>query len=143
MFQDKKQKVNKKVVKDFNITYGFLNRGANKSLFIQITSWLTVTNENINNYSEIFDRLTKKIKQEIYNDATYFDKNFYLVNLGVRKTGLVVGSKTYFDLEITLFSKHKPFTPSDKLDENINRTINKVIESVLTKNSNFKFNHKK
>lgn len=144
MFQDKKQKVIKTSTDSHNISYGFLNRTNNKSLFINITSWVTIVSEEEHNYNELFNLVVRGIKKYLNTKQSFHNNDFYLVDLGMRKSGLGFNSTSFLDLEITLFNKGVGyFEPSVELDSQIKEMVKDITETYLKDNEIFIYRHKK
>lgn len=144
MFQDKKQKVIKTSTNNHNITYGFLKRTENNSLFINITSWVTIVSQEEQDYNSIFNLIVKGIKKYLSTKQSFHKNDFYLVDLGMRKSGLGYNSKSYMDLEITLFMKGVGyFEPTIELDNQIKEIIKDITETYLKDNEIFNYSHKK
>lgn len=146
MFIDSKQKIVKKNIKNQNVKYGFLNCQNNKSMFINLTSWveLKAIDEEVN-YTLEFKKINKNIKRILFNELinSYFDPTNYIVDLDIRKNGLVSGMKSFLSCEITLFKNSGYFIPDDNLNLKINSIINKIVNQELTENKYFKFHLKK
>ena len=145
MFADKKQKVMKYIDENFKVKYGFLNRFNNKSLFINITSWVTINGDDSVDYVKEFDRFRKVIKQHLYSslDKEIFDNTKYLVDIDIRRNGLVANSTSYFELELTLFSSEEFFEPNEKLSDNIKQIISSISDTILLNRDDLKFSNKK
>lgn len=146
MFVDSKQKIVKKIVKGHNIKYGFLNCQNNKSMFININSWVELKKiDCFVDYSKEFKRINKNIKTIIYQELknSCFDQQNFIVDLDIRKNGLISGMKSFLSCEITLFNRNGYLTPDNNLEEKINKIISKVINEELSENNYFKFSPKK
>lgn len=146
MFVDSKQKIVKKEINNQNIKYGFLNCQKNNSMFINLNSWVELKrNDVFIDYGKEFKKINKNIKKIIYNELinTEIDSLNFIVDLDIRKNGLIPGMKSYLSCEITLFKVSGYFTPDEKLDKLINKVIKKIIHSELIENEYFKFHSKK
>lgn len=146
MFVDSKQKIVKKEINNQNIKYGFLNCQNNKSMFINLNSWVELKKiDKLIDYSKEFKKINKNIKKIIYNELinSNIDPLNFIVDLDIRKNGLIPGMKSYLSCEITLFKISGYFIPDEELDTKINKIIKKIIDSELIENEYFKFYSKK
>lgn len=146
MFVDKKQKINKIEIGNHKINYGFLNRKDNNSLFINISSWVKVINDSDKDFNKEMNLILKSIKQLIYNyNDSFYDNKKTIVSLDIRKNGFTYNTKSYLNIEITLFTNNENihFVPDDKLNNKILDLVNNILDTKLKDSSDFKFTLKK
>lgn len=91
------------------VFFGCVDNNKPKSLYINISSWVTPINESDDDYSKYLRELNKEIKQEIYktlnvNNKSFFIKERTIIDLDIRESGIRFGKKSFMSCEITLFS---------------------------------------
>ena len=87
------------------VIYGTVDSVNFKSLYLNIQTWVEpkTTSEN---WTRVVLNLSRQIKHTIFENInkTIFDDKF-IVDLDLRASGLMVGKKSFLNLEITLFFK--------------------------------------
>lgn len=144
MFTDKKQKVIKYDTNEFKVKYGFMDRFNNKSLFVNLTTWVKILGDG-KDYTKFFDKSRKRIKQYLFDnlEQDIYDNTKYIVDIDIRRNGLSNKNKSYLEIEITLFSKDKYFDQNNKLSESIESHIKTILETLFISETDFEFTIKK
>ena len=104
--------------------YGTVDSKNFKSLYINIQSWVSPKSEH-DNWNRIVCNLSKKIKHSVYNsiDSDLF-KEHTIVDLDLRSSGLSEGKKSFFNLEVNLYTTKEIDFKSPELKESIKKIIN-------------------
>lgn len=126
--------------KTTKITYGTVDSFELKSIYLNIQTWVEPQLE-LENWNRVILNLSRKIKHTIYNNINtdLFEKN-YIVDLDLRSSGLLIGKKSFLNLEINFFLKQNDVDfKSILIKENIKNISKKVIQENLTNNNYFKF----
>jgi hypothetical protein len=84
-------------------TYGTVDSRTFKSLYLNIQSWVT-PKKNVENWSRVINILNRELKETIgdFLDLNLFQSTF-ICDLDLRTSGLVMGKKSFMNLEITFF----------------------------------------
>lgn len=130
-------------LKSCKYEYGFINLTKNNSMFINISTWITLKEED--NWLSDLSRLRKEIKIFLFNNlnGAIFDNKNYIVDAEYRETGIKQNMKIYVDFEITLFSTpHKFYDQDMLLKMEIERLIEKLINEKLQNSEKFEFSLK-
>lgn len=132
----------KNKLKTCKYEYGFLTLSNNKSMFINLSTWITLKNDE--NWSRDLQKLNKKIKTYLFNNlnGSKFDK-FFISDMECRETGFKKGITIYVDFELTLFaSPYKFFDQNEMLKVEVESYINYIVENILVDDENFSFSLK-
>lgn len=120
-------------------TYGTVDSKTFKSLYLNIQSWVT-PQRSVENWSRVVNILSREIKETIneFLDTSLLQPKFIL-DLDLRTSGLVVGKKSFMNLEITFFVEKNVEFKSVSLRTHL-QNLTSIINSVnFTKNKNFEF----
>jgi len=130
------------------VFFGCVDNNNPKSLYINISSWATPTDENDTQYQRHLRELNKEIKQKIYNYLVYNKKNFFIkdrtiIDLDIRESGIKFGKKSFMSCEITLFSNiDLPINKESTIDE-LTMITNIIIGEVFNNNKHLLFSKTK
>lgn len=133
---------------NYNITYGCVDNKNPKSIYINISSWAEPLSDYEDDYNKIIKNIDKKIRQTIYNflsenKTTHFLKDKTIVDLDLRESGIKFGKRSFMCCEVTLFQKEETSINSESTKRALNLVSTMIIEEILDKNLDFKFNKKK
>lgn len=120
-------------------TYGTVDSKTFKSLYLNIQSWVT-PQRSVENWSRVVNILSREIKETIneFLDTSLLQPKFIL-DLDLRTSGLVVGKKSFMNLEITFFVEKNVEFKSVTLRTHL-QNLTSIINLVnFTKNKNFEF----
>lgn len=120
-------------------TYGTVDSKTFKSLYLNIQSWVT-PQKNIDNWSRVVNFLSREIKETIteFLDTTLLQPKFVL-DLDLRTSGLVMGKKSFMNLEITFFVKKNVEFKSPLLRTYLENLTSIINSKNFTKNNYFEF----
>lgn len=118
------------------IVYGTVDSFDLKSIYLNIQTWVEPIVET-DNWNRVVLNMSRAIKHSVYNniDDNVFHKNFIL-DLDLRSSGLVLGKKSFLNLEVTFFIKSKLDFKSFEL-RNIVKDISKIILSENFSNNKY------
>ena len=125
--------------KYFKSTYGTVDSKELKSIYINIQSWVTPT-EELENWNRIVCNLSREIKHTVFNSI---DESIFIpqsiVDLDLRTSGIFYGKKSFLNLEINLYSNNELNFKSDSIKESIKKVINNIQNTNIISNKYFKF----
>lgn len=107
-------------------TYGTVDSKNLKSIYINIQSWVTPKMEE-GNWKRIVGCLVRDIKLSVHDviDKKLFNEKT-IVDLDLRTSGINFGKKSFFNLEINLYT----LEPIDFRDSKIKDSIKKIIKNI-------------
>jgi len=123
--------------------YGTVDSKNLKSVFINIQSWVTPKNE-MENWSRVVGNLNREIKHSILNSnksEIFLPKT--IVDLDLRVSGILIGKKSFFNLEVNLFSNEQLDFKSEKIKFEIKQIIKSIYINNIEKNKYFTFSKSK
>ena len=123
--------------------YGTVDSKNLKSVFINIQSWVTPKNE-MENWGRVVGNLNREIKHSILNSnksEIFLPKT--IVDLDLRVSGISVGKKSFFNLEVNLFSNEQLDFKSEKIKFEIKQIIKSIYLNNIEKNKYFTFSKSK
>lgn len=124
-------------------SYGTVDAKELKSVYINIQSWVIPKKINTN-----WDRVVSCIKREMkYTINDYINKqtfkDYFIIDLDLRTSGIQSGKKSFFNLEITLYNKENVEFKSPELKENIKILIKELFHYNISNNKYFDFSKSK
>lgn len=123
--------------------YGTVDSKNLKSVFINIQSWVTPKNE-MENWGRVVGNLNREIKHSILNSnksEIFLPKT--IVDLDLRVSGISIGKKSFFNLEVNLFSNEQLDFKSEKIKFEIKQIIKSIYQNNIEKNKYFTFSKSK
>ena len=130
--------------KNAKVIYGTVDSVEFKSLYLNIQTWVEPIIES-ENWQRIVLNLTRALRHTIHDilDRVLFEDNF-IVDLDLRSSGLCKGKKSFLNLEVNLYVKHKELDfKSKKLKDVLKKMTKEIVSHHFTKNENFKFHLRK
>lgn len=122
------------------VTYGTVDSIELKSIYLNIQTWVEPIKES-DNWNRVVLNLSRSIKHTVYNTINndLFEQNF-IVDLDLRSSGLIMGKKSFLNLEINLFIKQKEIDfKSQQVKDYLKSMIKNVINQNFNKNDFFVF----
>lgn len=123
--------------------YGTVDSKNLKSIFINIQSWVTPIKET-ENWNRVVGNLNRQIKHSVFNSN---NSNIFLektiIDLDLRVSGISTGKKSFFNLEVNLFTNEELDFKSDKLKVEIKKIIKSIYQNNIEKNNYFEFSKSK
>ena len=123
--------------------YGTVDSKNLKSIYINIQSWVT-PKENYENWDRIVSNLSREIKHTVYdsiNTKIFQEKN--IVDLDLRTSGICYGKKSFFNLEINLYTICEMDFKCNEIKESVKTIIQDVYKNNIIRNNYFDFSSSK
>jgi len=119
--------------------YGTVDSKNLKSVYINIQSWVTPKFEH-DNWNRVVCNLTREIKHSVYNSIpTQIFQDKSIVDLDLRTSGISHGKKSFFNLEVNLYTNEELDFKSQELKDSVKRIVKNIFTNNLTNNSYFDF----
>ena len=119
--------------------YGTVDSKNLKSLYINIQSWVSPKFEHTN-WNRIVCNLNREIKHSVFNSI---DKNLFkensIVDLDLRTSGISHGKKSFFNLEVNLYTAKDMDFKSKELKESIKKIVRNIVVDHVIENKYFDF----
>jgi hypothetical protein len=114
---------------DAKMNFGTVDSKNLKSVYLNIQSWVTPTDE-YENWERVVSTFSKSIKNSVYEvlDRNMF-KEKYIVDLDLRTSGIEYGKKSFMNLEVTLFFN----TPIEFKDPKLKLSLKKIAKELYVK----------
>jgi hypothetical protein len=119
--------------------YGTVDSKNLKSIYINIQSWVCPKKEH-DNWNRVVCNLNREIKHSVFNSISqtvFMDKS--IVDLDLRTSGISVGKKSFFNLEVNLYTNEELDFKSQELKDSVKRIVKNIFTNNLTNNSYFDF----
>ena len=135
----KGKSVKLKLFQPIKSVYGTVDSKNLKSLYINIQSWVTPKNES-ENWNRIVCNLSREIKHSVFNSInTEIFKEQSIVDLDLRTSGISAGKKSFFNLEVNLFTKNNLDFESKDLKDSIKSIVKSIYKNNISNNNHFIF----
>lgn len=119
--------------------YGTVDSKNLKSVYINIQSWITPKDE-LNNWNRVVSCMGREIKNSVFEsiDSKIFqEKN--IVDLDLRTSGISKGKKSFFNLEINLYTVKEMDFKCDEIKESIKEIVKSIYKNNVIGNKYFDF----
>ena len=139
----KGKSVNINLFNPIKSTYGTVDSKNLKSIYVNIQSWVT-PNEDYDNWNRVVSVLGREIKHSVFesiNTDLFQDKS--IVDLDLRTSGISYGKKSFFNLEINLFTTSEVDFKSLEIKDSIKKIIKTIYKKNIQKNKYFSFSSSK
>jgi hypothetical protein len=123
--------------------YGTVDSKNLKSLYINIQSWVNPKFEH-HNWNRVVCNLSRDIKHSVFDsiDTSLF-KEQSIVDLDLRTSGISHGKKSFFNLEVNLYTNHELDFKSQEIKESVRNIINHIFYFNVENNKYFEFSTSK
>jgi hypothetical protein len=124
-------------------SYGTVDSKKLKSVYINIQSWVTPKFEH-DNWNRVVCNLSREIKHSVYNSITtgiFQEKS--IVDLDLRTSGISHGKKSFFNLEVNLYTNIELDFKSYEIKESIKKIIKNIFKNNIVENKYFDFSTSK
>ena len=119
--------------------YGTVDSKNLKSVYINIQSWVTPKDE-YDNWNRVVSNLGREIKHSVYKSInTNLFQNKSIVDLDLRTSGISHGKKSFFNLEINLYTTNELDFKSPEIKESVKNIVKSVYNDNITTNKYFEF----
>jgi len=126
--------------KNCKILYGTVDSKDFKTIYINLQTWAQPKKE-IEKTNKVVSLLKRNLKNIIseFLDEKVFKENF-IVDLDLRHSGIILGKKSFLNLEITLFLNEK-FSDfkNPSLKKKIEEVSKNIYHNCISYNENFNF----
>jgi hypothetical protein len=123
--------------------YGTVDSKNLKSVYINIQSWVTPKKE-YDNWNRVVSNLGREIKHSVFesiNQKLFQEKS--IVDLDLRTSGISHGKKSFFNLEINLYTNSEMDFKSPEIKDSIKMIVNSVFRNNIQQNKYFEFSTSK
>jgi len=120
-------------------SYGTVDSKNLKSIFLSIQSWVTPKKDQ-ESWVRIVSCLRRDIAclvNEVIDDEIFMKK--CIVDLDLRTSGICLGKKSFFNLEITLYTNNPVDFKSLEIKESIKKIVKTIFKQVIIQNNYFEF----
>lgn len=123
----------------FKSTYGTVDSKNLKSIYINIQSWVCPKLE-LDNWNRVVCNLSRELKHTVFDsiDTKIFKKNS-IVDLDLRTSGIGVGKKSFFNLEINLYLENNEDFKSFEIKNSVKKIVSDIYSTNINKNNFFEF----
>jgi hypothetical protein len=123
--------------------YGTVDSKNLKSVYINIQSWVT-PKEEYENWNRIVSNLGREIKHSVYQSInTKLFQDTSIVDLDLRTSGISHGKKSFFNLEINLYTNSELDFKSIEIKDSIKIIVKSVFSNNILQNKYFDFSTSK
>lgn len=140
----KKGKTSKlELFRDAKCYYGSVDTTELKSIYLVLQTWVTPKMEK-DNWNTTVGSITRTIKHKILEvvNKKYF-KEFFIVDMDLRTSGIKLTKSSFLNLEITLFTKENVEFKSEELTNEMSKLIKEVYTKVLSNSKYFTIQYSK
>lgn len=126
--------------KTIKVTYGTTDSFELKSIYLNIQSWVQPKQEQ-DNWNRTILNFSRSIKHTIFQviNKDIFSENF-ISDLDLRSSGIVVGKKSFLNLEINLYLNEKNLDfKSQIIKDNIKELTKNILQHNFNRNEHFRF----
>ena len=123
--------------------YGTVDSKNLKSVYINIQSWVT-PKEDYDNWNRVVSNLGREIKHSVFdsiNQKLFKEKS--IVDLDLRTSGITKGKKSFFNLEINLYTLCDMDFKCNEIKESVKTIIQDVYKNNIIRNNYFNFSNSK
>jgi hypothetical protein len=119
--------------------YGTVDSKNLKSLYINIQSWVSPKFDH-DNWNRVVGNLNREIKHSVFNsiDTSLFKENS-IVDLDLRTSGISHGKKSFFNLEVNLYTNQEFDFKSIELKESVKKIVRSIVRDNVIENKYFDF----
>jgi hypothetical protein len=123
--------------------YGTVDSKNLKSVYINIQSWITPKYET-ENWIRIVGNLNREIKHSVFNSINQkiFQENS-IVDLDLRTSGISHGKKSFFNLEVNLFTISELDFKSNEIKDSVKQIVRNIFKNNINENKHFEFSNSK
>jgi hypothetical protein len=120
-------------------SYGTVDSKKLKSIYINVQSWVN-PKEEMENWNRIVCNLSREIKHSVYESI---NRNIFnersIVDLDLRTSGISHGKKSFFNLEINLYTLEEIDFKSPIIKDSIKSVVKSIFKNNVKNNQYFSF----
>lgn len=119
--------------------YGTVDSKNLKSIYINIQSWVT-PKEEYDNWNRVVSTLGREIKNSVSEsiNPSLFQENS-IVDLDLRTSGISKGKKSFFNLEINLYTSTQLDFKCDEIKDSVKNIVKSIYRNNVNRNKHFEF----
>jgi len=123
--------------------YGTVDSKNLKSVYINIQSWVT-PKEEYDNWNRVVSNLGREIKHSVFESINQdlFKENT-IVDLDLRTSGISKGKKSFFNLEINLYTLSEMDFKSNEIKDSVKTIVKSIYKNNVIQNKYFEFSNSK
>ena len=123
--------------------YGTVDSKNLKSVYINIQSWVT-PKEEYDNWNRVVSNLGREIKHSVFEsiNQNLFKENS-IVDLDLRTSGISKGKKSFFNLEINLYTLSEMDFKSIEIKDSVKTIVKSIYKNNVIQNKYFEFSNSK
>ena len=119
--------------------YGTVDSKNLKSVYINIQSWVA-TKDDYDNWNRIVCNLEREIKHSVFDSInTKFFQDKSIVDLDLRTSGINQGKKSFFNLEINLYTIVQLDFKDKEIKDSVKAIVRNIYRNNIYKNKYFDF----
>ena len=123
--------------------YGTVDSKNLKSVYINIQSWVCPREEH-ENWTRIVNNLSREIKHSVFNSInTQIFQEKSIVDLDLRTSGISQGKKSFFNLEVNLFTNSEFEFKSQEIKQSVKKIVAQIFRNNIKENKYFEFSMSK
>lgn len=123
--------------------YGTVDSKNLKSVYINIQSWVT-PKDDYDNWNRVVSNLGREIKHTVFdsiNTKIFQEKS--IVDLDLRTSGISHGKKSFFNLEINLYTNCEMDFKCNEIKNSVKTIIRDIYRNNILENKYFEFSNSK
>lgn len=123
--------------------YGTVDSKNLKSVYINIQSWVT-PKDDYDNWNRVVSNLGREIKHSVFesiNQKLFQEKT--IVDLDLRTSGISKGKKSFFNLEINLYTLCEMDFKCNEIKDSVKNIVKSIYKNNVTQNKYFEFSNSK
>jgi hypothetical protein len=119
--------------------YGTVDSKDLKSVYINIQSWVTPKYDT-DNWHRVVCNLSREIRHSVYNsiDTKIFQERS-IVDLDLRTSGISEGKKSFFNLEVNLYTTSEIDFKCPEIKESVKSIVKSIFKNNIKENEYFDF----
>lgn len=124
-------------------TYGTVDSKNLKSVYINIQSWVT-PKDDYENWNRVVSNLGREIKHSVFesiNTKLFQEKS--IVDLDLRTSGISQGKKSFFNLEINLYTLCEMDFKCNEIKDSVKTIVRSIYRNNILQNKYFEFSNSK
>lgn len=140
----KKGKTSKlELFRDAKCYYGSVDTTELKSIYLVLQTWVTPKMEK-ENWNTTVGSITRTIKHKILDILNkQLFKEFFIVDMDLRTSGIKLTKSSFLNLEITLFTKDNVEFKSENMTTEMSNIIKEIYTKVLSNSKYFTIQYSK
>jgi hypothetical protein len=123
--------------------YGTVDSKNLKSVYINIQSWVT-PKDDYDNWNRVVSNLGREIKHSVFESINpKLFKETSIVDLDLRTSGISKGKKSFFNLEINLYTLCEMDFKCGEIKDSVKSIVKSIYKNNVIQNKYFEFSNSK